>query len=81
MRCECLLCLLQRPPADLRSFMQCMFNWREKLDDAVTIATARFYNNLSHNHADGDSIAAFYAADAVSGDGGGVCVYERARCL
>lgn len=43
----------------------CMYNAAEKLEDAVAILTSRFYNNLTYNSKDSDSIAAYYAADAV----------------
>jgi hypothetical protein len=62
------LSLLRRQqPADLRAFMRsCMYNAAEKLEDAVAILTSRYYNNMTYNSKDSDSIAAYYAADAVS---------------
>jgi hypothetical protein len=42
-----------------------MYDADEKLEDAVAVLTSRFYNNLSYNWRDGDSIAAYYASDAV----------------
>ena len=51
-------------PVDLRKFMKCMYSRKEKISDAVSIATARFYNNLAWNWKDSDSIAAFYASNA-----------------
>ena len=51
--------------------MRCMYNPAEKLEDAVAVLTSRYYNNLSYNHHDSDSIAAFYASDAVGGWVGG----------
>lgn len=54
-----------QPPADLRTFMRsCMYDAAEKLEDAVAVLTSRFYNNLSYNWRDSDSIAAYYASDA-----------------
>jgi len=53
------------PPVDLRAFMRCMYDPKEKATDAVAIITARYYNNMSYNWADGDSIAAFYASDVL----------------
>lgn len=59
--------LRRQPAADLKAFMRgCMYNAAEKLEDAVAVLTSRFYNNLSYNFRDSDSIAAYYAADAVS---------------
>lgn len=55
------------PAVDLRVFMRCMYRPDEKLEDAVMVMVSRYYNNLCYNFADSDSIAAFYAADAVSG--------------
>jgi mitogen-activated protein kinase kinase 3 len=55
----------RRQPADVRAFMSCMYDAEEKLADAVTIAATRFYNNLAWNWKDSDSIAAYYAPDAV----------------
>ena len=46
--------------------MRCMYNAEEKLEDAVRLMASRYYNNLSYNYKDSDSIAAFYAAEAVS---------------
>lgn len=58
----------RQPPADLRTFMRsCMYDAAEKLEDAVAVLTSRFYNNLSYNWRDSDSIAAYYASDAVRG--------------
>ncbi|PRW57164.1 mitogen-activated kinase kinase 3 [Chlorella sorokiniana] len=55
-----------RPAPDLRAFMRgCMYNAAEKLEDAVAVLTSRYYNNLSYNYRDSDSIAAYYASDAV----------------
>ena len=51
---------------DLRSFMRCMYDAEEKVGDAVRVLTSRMYNNLAYNAADSDSIAAFYAPEAVS---------------
>ena len=45
--------------------MRCMYDPAEKLEDAVAVLTSRYYNNLSYNHRDSDSIATYYAADAV----------------
>lgn len=55
----------RRKSADVRAFMSCMYDEEEKLADAVTIAATRFYNNLAWNWKDSDSIAAYYAPDAV----------------
>eukprot|EP00887_Chlorella_sp_A99_P007812 scaffold20.g7812.t1 len=54
-----------RPAADLRAFMRVMRNEAEALEDTVTLIASRLYNNLAWNHRDGDSIAAFYASDAL----------------
>lgn len=54
------------PRADLRALMRCMYDEGEKLEDAVTLLVARLYNNLAYNSRDDDSVAAFYASDAVS---------------
>jgi len=53
------------PPVDLRSFMKCMYNRKEKLEDAVSIVISKFYNNFAFNWSDEDSIAAFYAPESV----------------
>lgn len=54
------------PPTDLQSFMKCMLNYEEKIEDAVMMVAAKFYNNLSFNlKADCDSIANFYDPEAV----------------
>lgn len=52
-------------PVSLREFMRCMYSAEEKLEDAVRIMASRFYNNLAYNYKDSDSIAAYYAAEAV----------------
>ena len=52
------------PAVDLRAFMRCMYNREEKVQDAVAIVTARFYNNLRFNWADEDSIASFYGPES-----------------
>lgn len=57
------------PPVDLKAFMRCMYDPKEKAADAAAVVTARFYNNLSYNWADSDSIAAFYAADVALSTG------------
>lgn len=44
---------------------RCMYDAAEKLEDAVAVVTSRFYNNLSYNWRDSDSIASYYASDAV----------------
>ena len=44
--------------------MRCMYNREEKVQDAVAIVTARFYNNLRFNWADEDSIASFYGPES-----------------
>jgi hypothetical protein len=54
-----------------------MYNAAEKLEDAVAVLTSRFYNNLSYNFRDSDSIAAYYAADAVSTEGVGSCCLSK----
>ncbi|GAB4819369.1 hypothetical protein N2152v2_006415 [Parachlorella kessleri] len=51
-------------PVDLRSFMRVMHSPNEQLEDAVRIMTSRYYNNLSYNYRDSDSIASYYAAEA-----------------
>lgn len=56
--------ITQAPHVDLRAFMRCMYDREEKIQDAVAIITARFYNNLSLNWGDEDSIAAFYGPDS-----------------
>lgn len=52
-----------------------MYDPTEKLEDAVAVLTSRLYNNLSYNWRDSDSIAAYYASDAVGG-----CVVSNFRC-
>jgi hypothetical protein len=53
-----------------------MYNPSEKLEDAVAVLTSRYYNNLSYNHHVSDSIAAFYASDAVGGWLGGMLLVQ-----
>lgn len=47
--------------------MRVMHNPEDKLEDAVRVMASRYYNNLSYNYKDSDSIAAYYAAEAVGG--------------
>jgi serine/threonine protein kinase len=56
--------ITQAPPVDLRAFMKCMYNRKEKVEDAVSIVISKFYNNLAFNWSDEDSIAAFYAPES-----------------
>lgn len=57
--------IMGAPATDLKKFMRCMYNPDEKAADAMLTITSRFFNNLSYNWSDSDSIAAFYAPDAV----------------